>query len=78
LLESKYGLSLAEAEQEIEAGLASAELAETLKIAEGSPVLFTRRTTYVERNRPIEYARSVYRGSKYTFYTHLKRDRLMS
>jgi GntR family transcriptional regulator len=78
LLESKYGLSLAEAEQEIEAGLATPELAETLKIAEGSPVLFTRRTTYVERNRPIEYARSVYRGSKYTFYTHLKRDRLMS
>ena len=78
LLESKYGLSLAEAEQEIEAGLATGETAETLKIAIGSPVLFTRRTTYAERNRPIEYARSVYCGAKYTFYTHLKRDRLIS
>lgn len=78
LLESKYGLSLAEAEQEIEAGLATGETAETLKIAVGSPVLFTRRTTYAERNRPIEYARSVYCGAKYTFFTHLKRDRLIS
>jgi len=78
LLESKYGLPLMEAEQELEAGLAGDEEAELLKIAPGSAVLFTRRVTYTDRNQPIEYARSVYCGAKYTFYTHLKRDQLFS
>jgi GntR family transcriptional regulator len=78
LLEHTYGIPLMEAEQEIEAGLASPEDAETLLIPLGSPVLYTRRTTFTDRNRPIEYARSVYCGTKYTFFTHLKRDRLLS
>jgi GntR family transcriptional regulator len=76
LLESRFGLPLVEAEQELEAGLAGAEEAQILKIAAGSAVLFTRRTTYTERNLPVEYARSVYVGTRYVFYTHLKRDQL--
>ncbi|HBE27177.1 MAG TPA: GntR family transcriptional regulator, partial [Ktedonobacter sp.] len=43
----------------------------------GSSVLFTRRTTYTDRNQPIEYAKAVYCGNKYTFYTHLKREQLV-
>jgi GntR family transcriptional regulator len=78
LLESKYGLALMEADQELEAGLAGAEEAALLKIAPGSAVLFTRRITYIDRNQPVEYAKSVYCGAKYTFYTHLKRDQLFS
>lgn len=78
LLESKYGLPLMEAEQELDAGLAGNEEADLLKISPGSSVLFTRRTTYTDRNQPIEYAKSVYCGNKYTFYTHLKRDQLFS
>jgi GntR family transcriptional regulator len=78
LLEAQYGLSLAEADQELEAGLAGAEEAELLKIPVGSAVLYTRRTTYTDRNVPIEYAKSVYCGNKYTFHTHLKRDHLFS
>jgi GntR family transcriptional regulator len=78
LLEHTYGIPLMEAEQEIEAGLAGPEDAETLQIPLGSPVLHTRRTTFTDRNRPIEYAQSVYCGTKYTFFTHLKRDRLLS
>lgn len=78
LLESTYGVPLVEADQEIEAGLASEEEAKVLKVALGSAVLYTRRTTYTERNRPIEYAMSVYRGNKYVFHTHLRRDRLFS
>lgn len=77
VLETKYGLPLMEAEQELEAGLAGNEEAHLLKIPVGSAVLFTRRTTYTERNQPIEYARSVYCGNKYTFYTHMKREQLM-
>jgi GntR family transcriptional regulator len=78
LLESAYGIPLMEADQEIEAGLANDEEAKILNVALGSAVLHTRRTTYTERNRPFEYATSVYRGNKYTFHTHLKRDRLFS
>lgn len=77
LLESKYGVPLMEAEQELEAGLAGNEEASILKIPVGSSVLFIRRTTYTDRNQPIEYAKSVYCGNKYTFYTHLKREQLM-
>jgi GntR family transcriptional regulator len=78
LLESAYGIPLMEADQEIEAGLANEEEAKILDVALGSAVLHTRRTTYTERNRPVEYAISVYRGNKYTFHTHLKRDRLFA
>jgi GntR family transcriptional regulator len=77
VLETKYGISLMEADQELEAGLAGNEEAQFLKISVGSPVLFTRRTTYTERNQPVEYAKAVYRGNKYTFYTHMKREQLM-
>ena len=77
LLESKYGITLMEADQELEAGLAGSEDAQLLKIPVGNPVLFTRRVTYTERNHPIEYARAVYCGNKYTFYTHMKREQLM-
>jgi GntR family transcriptional regulator len=75
LLEAKHGLPPLEAEQEIEAGLAQSEEARLLDVGVDSPVLLTRRTTYTERGRPIEYARSVYRGDKYTFCTRLVRAR---
>jgi GntR family transcriptional regulator, N-acetylglucosamine utilization regulator len=78
LLELKYGVPLMEAEQELEAGLAGVEEAQLLKIPTGSSVLYTRRTTFTDRYQPIEYARAIYCGSKYVFYTHLKREQLFS
>ena len=77
LLETQYGLPLMEAEQELEAGLAGNEESQLLKVPSGSAVLFIRRTTYTDRNQPIEYAKSVYRGNKYTFYTIMKREQLI-
>src|SRR5260370_5928734 len=71
VLETKYGILLMEADQELEAGLAGKD-AQLMKISLGSPVLFTRPITYSERNQPIEYAKAVYCGNKYTFYTHMK------
>src|SRR5205807_7652148 len=50
LLESKYGLPLMEADQELEAGLIGTEEAALLKIPVGSAALFTRRITYTERD----------------------------
>ena len=77
LLEVKYGISLMEADQELEAGLTGSEEAQLLKISIARPVLFTRRVTYTDRNQPIEYAKAVYCGNKYTFYTHMKREQLL-
>jgi len=77
VLETKYGIPLMEADQELEAGLAGSEEAQLLNVPVGSSVLFTRRTTYVERNEPVEYAKAVYCGNKYTFYTHMKREQLL-
>jgi GntR family transcriptional regulator len=77
LLENKYGLPLMEAEQELEAGLISPEEAQLLKVSVGSAALFNRRTTYTERDQPIEYAKSVYCGNKYIFFTQMKREQLM-
>src|SRR5712692_2376749 len=77
VLETKYGILLMEADQELEAGLVGNEEAQLLNPSVGSPVLFTRRLTYTERNQPIEYAKAVYCGNKYIFYTHMKREQLM-
>ncbi|GLV58514.1 GntR family transcriptional regulator [Dictyobacter sp. S3.2.2.5] len=77
LLETRYGLPLVEAEQEIEAGLFDEASAQLLKVPVNSAALFTRRTTYTERDIPIEYARAMYCGNKYTYYTNLKREQLM-
>lgn len=77
LLETQYGLPLIEAEQELEAGLAGKEDAQWLQVSTNSPVLFTRRITYTDRNQPLEYATAVYCGNKYTFYTYMRRDQLV-
>jgi len=77
-LETKYGIALVEAEQELEASLAGEDEARLLNLAVASPVLLTRRTTYTDRDMPFEYAKSTYCGSKYTFYTSMKREQLLS
>ncbi len=74
LLETKYKLPLLTAEQEVEASLAQDDETELLGLVVGDPVLRTRRVTYSERGRPVEYATAVYRGDKYTFYTRIVRD----
>jgi len=77
ILETKYGLPLMEAEQELEAGLAGEKEAQLLKLSVGSPALYIRRVTYTDRDQPLEYAKSVYCGNKYVFYTNMKREQLM-
>ncbi|MDB5080427.1 MAG: GntR family transcriptional regulator [Chloroflexi bacterium] len=73
ILEKKYGQPPLEADQELEARLAGEEEARLLKIGKGDPVLHIHRTTYTDRNQPLEFAKSIYRGDKYRFYTRLNR-----
>ena len=52
-LATKFGVPLVEADQELEAGLASAEDAQLLQIAIGSAVLYTRRTPILSGTSPL-------------------------
>ena len=71
LLTEHFGIQPLRAQQEIEATLATAREMELLKLEPGAPVLRNRRTTYDAEGRPFEYAESVYRGDRYTFYAEL-------
>jgi GntR family transcriptional regulator len=72
VLRRDYGLVLAYAEQTIESRQATREEAEALHITVGSPVLYMTRVTYSEREKPIEYVRSTYRGDRYKFRAVLR------
>ena len=74
VLEAVYDIPALEAEQELEADLASPEEARSLNVEPGSAVLRTIRVMSTRRNQPVEFATSVYRGDKYRFYTRLTRD----
>jgi len=65
VLEQRYGLVVDGGEQSICAGLATAEDAALLQVAEGREVLrFQRRS--MAAGAPLEYAVSTYRGDRYT------------
>jgi len=44
-----------------------------LQVKIGSPALEMRTVAYSSDNRPIEYARSVYRGDRYEYTVLLQR-----
>jgi GntR family transcriptional regulator len=75
LLERKYNIPLIEAEYRLEAGLATADVASALKVKEGSPLLIVERTSYSNKNVPVDYERLHYRGDLVSFVTRLARKR---
>jgi GntR family transcriptional regulator len=73
LLEGKYGLPLVEARYQLEAVIANAHVAAALAVEVGSPIFLIERTSYVERNRPVDYEKLYYRGDLIRFSTRLSR-----
>lgn len=71
VLQQKYGLRLAKADQTISARLPTSEEQRLLQIDRYTPVLSLTRTTYTERDQPIEHVHSVYDGNAYTLRTRL-------
>lgn len=71
VLSTECGIRPCEAEQELEAGVARPREAAWLKIEVGAPVMVIERTTYDADGVPFEFAKSVYRGDKYSFVTQL-------
>ncbi len=74
LLETVFDIPVLDADQELQADLATGDESTLLHVPIGSPVLRTSRVMSTRRNHPVEYATSVYRGDKYRFYTRLARD----
>jgi len=59
-----YGYSLSHISERLEAQLADEQLANTLNIAPGSPILYGARIVYGEDGTPLKYADCYNRGDK--------------
>lgn len=72
VLEADYGVKLVQAEQTLEATLASPDEIEMLSITPPGAVLKMQRLTYNQEGEPVEYVTSTYRGDRYKFRSTLQ------
>lgn len=70
LLAEAYDVHVERAEARIEAVPLNAPEASLLHHSEAAPAHLIRRTTYDADDRPIEYARDIYRGDRADFVVH--------
>jgi GntR family transcriptional regulator len=70
-LSETYGVHLSEAEERIETSLATPYQAALLATEVGVPVMLLSRHSHDAEGRPVEWVRSVYRGSRYKFVVTL-------
>lgn len=68
ILEHRYGLLLARAEQILEPALADSFTAELLSVPVGAPLLLVEGVVYLKNGMPIEWVRIFYRGDRYKFH----------
>jgi GntR family transcriptional regulator len=72
LMEDRYGAGPVRGEQAIEAVAAEQPEAELLGVPAGSPLIVLERTAWDASERPVEYARDLYRGDRSRFTTELR------
>ena len=70
-LGKRYGVRMSAADEVVEAGLATADVAKLLGIQKGGPVFLLTRVSYAENGQPVEYVRSTYRGDRWKIVSHL-------
>ncbi len=73
-LSEDYEIHIVQADEVVEAGLASSEEARLLRISKGSPVFLFTRTAYVENGQAVEYVKSTFRGDRYKIANRLRRQ----
>jgi GntR family transcriptional regulator len=73
LLEQRYNIPLVEAEYELEAISADADVAAALGVDTGSAIFLIERTSYSVGDRPVDYEKLHYRGDLIRFRTRLTR-----
>lgn len=76
VLSAEYNMKPDNAEQEIEAELATDEVAHLFGVEQPAVVLVFRRETRTQDGRVIEYVDSEFRADRYRFFTHLKANAL--
>lgn len=72
LLEER-GITLAEAEETLEAVAARKEEAALLGLCQGFPLLLVSRVVFASGGEPLEYVRALYRSDLYRYCIRLKR-----
>jgi GntR family transcriptional regulator len=73
LLEQKWGVRVAEADQWASVVRLTGDEAALLYVAAGQPALLFQRVTRDSGGTPLEYVRSLYRGDRYEVHTRLER-----
>lgn len=73
LLQEKFRIIPSEADETLEATVATKEEAELLQIEEGAPLLLSERVLFAQNRRPVEFVKILYRGDRYQYYVRLTR-----
>ena len=73
-METKLGLNLDNAMQQIHAELADPYVAKLLDVRVGAALLSIERTVYTNENRPVEYVHTLYRSDIYGYSVKLVRE----
>jgi GntR family transcriptional regulator len=73
LLEEEYEVPLVEADYELEAVIATKDVADALQVRVGSPIFQIERTSMTTGNQPVDYEVLSYRGDLVRFTTKLLR-----
>jgi len=74
-METKLGLNLDNAIQQIHAELADPYVAKLLDIRVGTALLSIERTVYTDKARPVEYVHTLYRSDLYGYSVKLVREK---
>jgi GntR family transcriptional regulator len=73
LLSHRYRITMVRAEQTVTASVLDTREALLLEVPPVSPALVVVRTAYDQRGRAVEYAKTVYRGDRYSYRLTLER-----
>lgn len=76
ILENEYGLTLGQAELQIEAMLADDYTARLLHVEAGSPILRIERLTFTTGNVPLDFEYLYYRGDAFQYRLRVERARI--
>ncbi len=74
-METKLGLNLDNALQQIHAELADPYVAKLLDVRVGTALLSIERTVYTNENKPVEYLHTLYRSDLYGYSVKLVREK---
>lgn len=71
LFESQFGVRMIRAEERLRAVAADRGNAETLRVAEGSPLLSVERVAFTYGDRPVEWRRGLYSTAEHYYLNEL-------